>query len=176
LHARGPRGGGRGAGRLAPRGSHSRRGAPAPALARGIRRGAALLRRLARRGRPPALLSPQLPLLGPTRLSRPALPLDHLAGRDYDPPEFPRRTFQGPHPGLARRGGPNASVRSVSRRRVLPPPRRRRPGSALAMTAQCSPIPTPKEEPMATTTVAAATHVPWWKETTKDQWMAWWAA
>ena len=29
---------------------------------------------------------------------------------------------------------------------------------------------------MTTTTAGAATHVRWWKEPTKDQWMAWWAA
>src|SRR5260370_39922571 len=26
------------------------------------------------------------------------------------------------------------------------------------------------------TTVAPPRHLPWWKEPTKDQWMAWWAA
>src|SRR5262249_53507158 len=75
-------------------------------------------------------------------------------------------------------GGADASVRSVSRPRIVLPPRRRRrgPSPALAASAPCSPIPTPTEGPMTTTTAGAATHVRWWKEPTKDQWMAWWAA
>src|SRR5215475_1303125 len=107
-----------------------------------------------------------------------ASPLDDLRRQDYIRPDFRGERSKAHVLGCPEGGGADASVRSVSRPRVVSPPRHRRrgPSSALAAPAPCSRIPTPTEGPMDTTTTGAATHVRWWKEPTKDQWMAWWAA
>src|SRR5215472_14845323 len=67
LHPRGPRGGGGGARRFPAHESHARGEASAPPLPRGVPSDETLLRGLARRGHPPALLPTQLPLLDSRR-------------------------------------------------------------------------------------------------------------
>src|SRR5262244_444811 len=107
-----------------------------------------------------------------------ASPLDDLRRQDYIRPDFRGERSKAHVLGCPEGGGADASVRSVSRPRVVSPPRprRREPIPALIVPAPRSLIPTPTEGSMTTTTTGAATHVRWWKEPTRDQWMAWWAA